>query len=89
MKMQREYPRLIITQKGTRWVESGHPWIYEAEVADTEGIIENGCLADAVSEKGKYLGTGFVSRESNAKSSLSDSRRKRMTGELKSVYPIS
>ncbi len=64
MKMQREYPRLIITQKGTRWVENGHPWIYEAEVVRTEGDISNGCLADAVSEKGKYLGTGFVSLES-------------------------
>ena len=64
MKMQREYPRLIITQKGTRWVESGHPWIYEAEVIRTEGQIENGILADAVSEKGKYLGTGFVSLQS-------------------------
>ena len=64
MKMQREYPRLIITQKGTRWVEGGHPWIYEAEVIRTEGQIENGILADAVSEKGKYLGTGFVSLQS-------------------------
>ena len=64
MKMQREYPRFIITQKGTRWVENGHPWIYEAEVLRTEGAVENGCLADAVSEKGKYLGTGFVSLHS-------------------------
>ena len=64
MKMQREYPRLIITQKGTRWVEGGHPWIYEAEVVKIEGEITNGCLADAVSEKGKYLGTGFVSLQS-------------------------
>ena len=64
MKMQREYPRLIITQKGTRWVEGGHPWIYEAEVVKVEGEITNGCLADAVSEKGKYLGTGFVSLQS-------------------------
>ena len=30
----------------------------------TEGAVENGCLADAVSEKGKYLGTGFVSLHS-------------------------
>ena len=64
MKAQREYPRLIITQKGTRWVEGGHPWIYEAEVVRVEGDIQNGCLADAVSEKGKYLGTGWVSLQS-------------------------
>ena len=31
MKSQREFPRLVISPKGTRWVEQGHPWIYEAE----------------------------------------------------------
>ena len=64
MKTQREYPRFVITTKGTRWVEQGHPWIYAAEVLSEEGEAENGGLADAVSEKGRYLGTGLVSRES-------------------------
>ena len=64
MKAERSYPKFIITAKGTRWVEQGHPWIYEDEVVREEGDCENGCLADAVSEKGKYLGTGFVSRHS-------------------------
>ena len=64
MKIQREYPKFIISRKGTRWVESGHPWIYEAEVVGSEGEAENGCLVDAVSEKGKYLGTGFLSTQS-------------------------
>ena len=64
MKAERAFPRFIITQKGTRWVEQGHPWIYADEVIREEGTCENGALVDAVSEKGKYLGTGFVSRES-------------------------
>jgi len=64
MKAQREYPRFTITQKGTRWVEQGHPWIYAAEVISESGEVQNGGLVDAVSEKGKYLGTGFVSHES-------------------------
>ncbi len=64
MKAQRDYPKFTITQKGTRWVENGHPWIYEAEVLSEEGNAENGSLVDAVSEKGKYLGTGFLSRNS-------------------------
>ena len=64
MKTERSYPKFIITAKGTRWVEQGHPWIYEDEVVREEGDCENGALADAVSEKGKYLGTGFVSRHS-------------------------
>ena len=64
MKAERGFPRFIITPKGTRWVEQGHPWIYADEVIREEGTCENGALVDAVSEKGKYLGTGFVSQES-------------------------
>lgn len=64
MKAQRDFPKCVITQKGTRWVEQGHPWIYEAEVISEDDGCENGALVDAVSEKGKYLGTGFLSRES-------------------------
>ncbi len=64
MKSQREFPRLVISPKGTRWVEQGHPWIYEAEVVSGGEDAENGVLVDAGSEKGKYLGTGFLSRKS-------------------------
>ena len=63
MKSERDFPRFTVTAKGTRWVEQGHPWIYAEEIVDAPDC-ENGALADAVSEKGKYLGTGFVSRES-------------------------
>ena len=64
MKAERQFPRVVITAKGTRWVEQGHPWIYEGEVIRQEGECENGGLVDAVSEKGKYLGTGFLSEKS-------------------------
>ena len=63
MKSEREYPRFVISRKGADWVAGGHPWIYEAEVLEAPDC-PNGALADAVSEKGRYLGTGFVSRES-------------------------
>lgn len=64
MKIQREYPKFTITAKGTKWVEEGHPWIYEGEVIEGPENVENGSLVDAVSEKGKYLGTGFLSLNS-------------------------
>ncbi len=64
MKAARAYPRVLITPKGARWVEGGHPWIYEGEVVRAEGAIENGALADAVTAGGKYLGTGFWSERS-------------------------
>ena len=71
MKAERNFPRFIITAKGTKWVEQGHPWIYAAEVVRIEGDWENGGLADAVSEKGKYLGTGFISQERKIRLRLS------------------
>ena len=64
MKSERSFPRFTITAKGTRWIEQGHPWIYEAEVISGDSSIEAGTLVDAVSEKGKYLGTGFFSPKS-------------------------
>ena len=64
MKTERNFPKAIITKKGENWVGGGHPWIYDAEVLSIEGEYENGSLVDAVSEKGKYIGTGFVSTES-------------------------
>ena len=64
MKANRALPKVTVTKKGTAWFEQGHPWIYEGEVVTAEGEIENGCIADAVSEKGKYLGTGFISLSS-------------------------
>ena len=64
MKTERKFPRVLVTAKGARWADGGHPWIYESDVASVEGEPENGALVDAVSEKGKYLGTGFLSEKS-------------------------
>ena len=64
MKQTRNYPLFTVSKKGTRWVEGGHPWIYAEEILSRSAEPENGALADAVSEGGKYLGTGLYSRES-------------------------
>ena len=29
MKADRNFPRVVVTTKGARWVDGGHPWIYE------------------------------------------------------------
>ena len=63
MKAERDFPKFTVSAKGTRWVESGHPWIFDAEITDAPDC-ENGALVDAVSEQGKYLGTGFLSLKS-------------------------
>lgn len=62
MKADRPYAQLVISKKGSRSVQSGHPWIYAEEVLTPHDGLENGCLVDAVSENGRYLGTGLLSR---------------------------
>ena len=64
MKIERSYPKCIISSKGADWVKAGHPWIYEGEVVRREGDCLNGGLVDAFSGKGTYLGTGFLSAQS-------------------------
>ena len=46
MKAARDYPILTVTAKGTRWLESGHPWVYDSDVArePDESECENGAL---------------------------------------------
>ena len=64
MKQERDLKRAVITKKGTRWVENGHPWIYDEEVVSLSETPERGEIVDAVSDAGKYLGSGFYSPES-------------------------
>ena len=64
MKIEREYPSFIITKKGSAWAGTGHPWIYAQEIISKSAEPENGALVDALSENGRYLGTGLYSRES-------------------------
>ena len=64
MKTERKYPKARITKKAEISAAGGHPWIYDTEVLSVEGDYENGDLVDAVTEKGKYVGTGFISTES-------------------------
>lgn len=63
MKAERTFPKVTVSEKGARWVGEGHPWIYESDVRAAEPC-ENGALVDAVSEKGRYLGSGFFSEKS-------------------------
>ena len=83
MKAARDYPILTVTAKGTRWLESGHPWVYDSDVArePDESECENGALVDVVSEKGKYLGTGFLSRLSKLVRYAWDYRKAVMDGQ--------
>ncbi|MBQ3394315.1 MAG: class I SAM-dependent rRNA methyltransferase [Oscillospiraceae bacterium] len=64
MKTERDYPQVHVTAKGTRWLESNNPWVYESDVFETTGELNNGDIVDVISPKGKYLGSGFYSENS-------------------------
>ena len=64
MKMERGYPVYTVTPKAENVILRGHPWVYDAEILNTEGETANGGLVDIVSKKGRYLGTGFLSERS-------------------------
>lgn len=64
MKQERSFPAAAVTRKGETSLRSGHPWVYDAEVTSITGECVNGGLIDVFSEKGAYLGTGFLSEKS-------------------------
>ena len=65
MKSERSYPIYKVNKKAEASLVGGHPWVYENDIlAFPESEPENGTLADVVSTKGAYLGTGFVSLKS-------------------------
>ena len=64
MKQERAFAKLTISKKAEASVRAGHPWVYDAEVRGETDALENGALVDAFTEKGSYLGTGFLSKHS-------------------------
>lgn len=64
MNTIRNYPKVMITDKGLKHIEDGHPWVFEGEVTSIEGNYINGDLVDVISKNDKYLGTGFINDNS-------------------------
>ncbi|MBE6723251.1 class I SAM-dependent rRNA methyltransferase [Caproicibacterium amylolyticum] len=60
----RGYRQIIVTKKAEASVANGHPWIYDTEVSLVGEAPEDGKLADVLSGKGRYLGTGFYNSHS-------------------------
>ncbi len=63
MKQTRPFAAAAITAKGQRSIESGHPWVYDAEVTEAPDCAD-GDLTDVFGPKGAYLGTGFYNSRS-------------------------
>lgn len=64
MKQERQYAAVIITKKGKKQLQQGHPWVYEGEVLKVAEGIQNADIVDVLSESGSYLGSGFYNAHS-------------------------
>lgn len=64
MKTNRPFPSVTITKKGQKFLENGHVWVYAEEITAEDAPIENGAIVDVLSDKGRYLGSGFYSAHS-------------------------
>jgi len=64
MKTERDFKKVVVSPKGERWLQTGHPWVYETDVIGSDENIENASIVDVRTENGKYLGSGFFSEHS-------------------------
>lgn len=63
MNIKRDFPRVTVTEKCRKRTSGGHPWIYDNEITAADEMTD-GALADVISEKGRYIGTGFFNSHS-------------------------
>ncbi|WP_455527349.1 class I SAM-dependent rRNA methyltransferase [Huintestinicola sp.] len=63
MNIKRDFPRVTVTEKCRKRTSDGHPWIYDNEITAADETAD-GALADVISEKGRYIGTGFFNSNS-------------------------
>lgn len=56
--------RILLRRRGERRLLRGHPWIYRADVEDTEGSLEKGELVDIYGAGRRFLGRGYANPDS-------------------------
>ncbi|MBR3996141.1 MAG: class I SAM-dependent rRNA methyltransferase [Clostridia bacterium] len=64
MKAERKFPGVTVTKKAEISIKKGHPWVYAEEITEGAEKLLGQLYADVFSQKGAYLGTGFVSEKS-------------------------
>ncbi|MGN0665660.1 MAG: class I SAM-dependent rRNA methyltransferase [Huintestinicola sp.] len=64
MNIERIYPVVTVTEKCRKRTAAGHPWIYDNEITDTSPVPADGELCDVMTEKKRFIGTGFYNSAS-------------------------
>lgn len=55
---------VVVTAKGRRWAQTGHPWIYRDDLAAVPTTVAPGDLVRVVAEPDRFLGFAFYSSHS-------------------------
>jgi len=58
------FPKVTVTQKGEAFLKGGHVWVYADEITDVSAPPKDGELVTVVSQKERFLGTGFYNSHS-------------------------
>lgn len=61
MKQTRLYPTVTVSPKAEKSIIGGHPWVYDTEIIFCPET-QNGQIVDVVTQKGRYLGSAFISQ---------------------------
>lgn len=62
--MERGYPQVTVSRKCERFIKGGHVWVYQDEIQSVSGAYENGDIVDVLTDKGRYLGSGYINDHS-------------------------
>ena len=60
----RNYPVVTVSEKAEKSVKGGHPWVYGSEILSSDPSYVNGEIVDVCSQKGRWLGAGFINDHS-------------------------
>ena len=60
----RGYSIVKVSRKAEVTINAGHPWVYDSEVFDDDGSTANGGVVDITNQRGSYLATGYINRNS-------------------------
>lgn len=61
---KREYVVARVTAKAEKSLMKGHPWIFDTEVSELDGMPEDGDIVDVISPRGRFIGSGFYNSNS-------------------------
>ena len=58
--MKRNYPKVVISKEGEKWLDKGQMWLYQNNVESVDESAKNGDIVDIVTQDQRYLERVFI-----------------------------